>query len=176
MSNFKKVGVVFSVLMNIILAVLLILDPEEGYLVVIIVLATALVVFGFRNIWFYITMARHMVGGQVSLYLGLIMFDLGIVTLGLPNVPKIYMVLYLVIVHGLAGVFAILRVNEARKNGGVWKLTFAGGIINIAVALICLIFIRNTVVTVWVFAAGLINSSVISLISTFKKSEIVYIQ
>ena len=176
MSKFKKVGVVFSSVLALILAAILIIDPEEGYFLIVVLLATTLITMGIRNIWFYFTMARHMVGGQTSLYLGFILFDLGIVTVGLPNVPKIYVVIYLVVVHGLAGTFALLRVNEARKNGGTWVLSFIGAVINIAVALLCLIFLKNTLITVYIYSAGLVNTAVVEVIAAFRKTEIVYIQ
>ena len=55
----------------------------------------------------------------------------------------------------------------------------AYGITNIALALIvviCGIAFGRLSIAVWVYSVGLIYSSVLNIISSFRKTEIVYIQ
>lgn len=176
MSKLKKAGRVISSLIRILFAIALFINPVDTYPLVVVVLSVSLILYGLSMIWFYITMARHMVGGQMTLYEGLAIFDLGMVSIGLVNIPSFFMILYLAVIHGLSGVFCMLRVNEARNYGGSWKFSFFSGVANLLIAILCIICIKNAGVAVYVYAIGLVYSSVFQLISTFRKTEVVYIQ
>ncbi len=91
--------ILFSLCM-IGVALFFILNPSDtAYKIVVAVLSLGLAIAGIKDIIFYFTMARHMVGGKMILIQGVIIFDFAIITGSLANVPKIYILLYLIGVH-----------------------------------------------------------------------------
>ncbi len=158
-------------------AVIMMLLPEIGYLVIALVIAVSLLVSGIRSLVYYFSMSRHMVGGRDSLYSGLVKVDFAILTLSLSDIPKIFVMLYLVAVFGLTGLLHVLRGLEARKrNAPSWYWRFFSGMIYLMVALFCLIFVKNTVVMVFAYSIGLIFMGAGKVASAFARSKIVYIQ
>lgn len=122
-------------------------------------------------------MARHMVGGKSILYQGVILFDLGMVTLSLTDVPKFYVLVYLAVLHGFSGVVDILRANESKKLGGRhWRLKFTQGIINVLAAVLCIFFINSYEVAVIIYTIGLIINAFIRIGNALRKRTTIYIQ
>ncbi|MCR5201026.1 MAG: hypothetical protein K6C38_07920 [Saccharofermentans sp.] len=117
MTNIRRLGSILWALVTLIIAPLMIIFPELGYAIILCALAFSLTFKGLGTIIYYFRMARHMVGGKSILYQGVILFDLGMVTLSLSDVPKFYVLVYLAILHGFSGVVDILRANESKKLG-----------------------------------------------------------
>lgn len=162
----------------ILSAVIFIVLPAEISLVAIIsILAAGLAISGIKDIVFYFTMAKHMVGGKLILFQGVVVLDFALFTLSLSNVPKIYILLYLVWIHAFSGVVEILRANEARKTvEGPWKLKFSHGIINILLAALCLVFIRKLGIAVLIYSGCLVYSAIIRIINACRKTAFILIE
>ena len=163
----------------IILASLLIFwlpDPEYGILVVVLILIFSLLFSGLRCLVYYLTMARHMVGGKAMLYVGILRLDLVAFTLTLTDVPRIYVVLYVLSYHAFSGVVGILRGLEAKKlEAPSWRLKTLTGVVNILIAAACGIFIHSGKLVIWLYCAGLLYSGCVRIVSAFRRSAIVYI-
>ena len=158
-------------------ALLLLTDPEYGYLLVVYLLAFILLIMGIRRLYYYFTMARFMVDGKESLYTGVLLLDFGAITGSLSDVPKFYILLYLVAVHAFSGLVEILRAREARGQGsGFWKLKMVHGIIDMIMAVICIIFINEGSIAVLIYGIGLIYSALTRMVLAFRKTKLVYIQ
>ena len=118
-------------------ALILIAFPEDGIIITASILSLSLFIYGIKTLIYYVTMARHMVGGRIMLYLAVVVLDLGMFTMMLTNIPKIYIVLYLVVVYAFAGVVSILRALEAKRyQAPMWKLSLISGIINVVIAIL----------------------------------------
>ena len=157
--------------------IIMITMPDPGYLIAILILSATLIVFSIRSLVFYFSMARHMVGGRLLLYIAIIMLDIGVFTLSLANVSKIIIILYLFGSHALSGGIDIMRALEAKKFGAPhWRFRLTYGIINIAVGVICVILINHFEFSVVIYALGLIFSAVSRVISVFRKTTVAYIQ
>lgn len=177
MTKVKRITSFLSGLIIILFSILLFLDPRGSYSIIILVLALTLFIRGIRLFVYYFSMARHMVGGRTILYQAVIVLDIGIFTLSLTNVPLIYFILYLVMIHGISGVIDMLRALEVKRNESQsWKLNFCSGIINVLMAALCLVFIKSVLTAVMIYAAGLFYSGLIRIIQSFRKTAIVYIQ
>lgn len=158
-------------------ALILIAFPEEGIIITASILSLSLFIYGIKTLIYYVTMARHMVGGRIMLYLAVVVLDLGMFTMMLTNIPKIYIVLYLVVVYAFAGVVSILRALEAKRyQAPMWKLSLISGIINVVIAILCIIFMRSTNMIVYLYCAGLIYSAIVRIVTAFRETAIVYIQ
>ena len=177
MSSGQRVKNVLIGILIILGSIIMIAIPESGIKIAAFILSLSLFIYGIRSLIFYFSMARHMVGGRIMLYLGVIILDLGMFTLMMSNIPTIYIVLYLVIIYVFSGVIDVLRALEAKKYGAsTWKLSLVSGFINIVVGILCVVFIRSTNMIVYFYCAGLIYSAIVRIITAFRKTEIVFIQ
>ena len=177
MSGGQRIKNVLIGILTILGAVILIVFPEEGILITASILSISLFVYGIKTLIYYITMTRHMVGGRIMLYLAVVVLDLGMFTMMLTNIPKMYIALYLVVVYAFSGAIDILRALEARKyQAPSWRFSLISGIINVVIAILCIVFIGSTNMIVYLYSAGLIYSAIARIITAFRKTAIVYIQ
>ena len=177
MSSGQRIKNILIGIAIILGALILIAFPEEGIIITASILSLSLFIYGIKTLIYYVTMARHMVGGRIMLYLAVVVLDLGMFTMMLTNIPKIYIVLYLVVVYAFAGVVSILRALEAKRyQAPMWKLSLISGIINVVIAILCIIFMRSTNMIVYLYCAGLIYSAIVRIVTAFRETSIVYIQ
>lgn len=161
----------------ILLAVVLLFFPEDSFLLVVLVLSAGLLISGVSTLIYYFTMARFMVGGKMMLYKGVIIFDFGVLTASLADLPRTYVLLYLVAIHAFSGFVEILRVMEVRRYGGKnWRLKLGHGIINLVMCILCLVYIKNTNTVIVIYALGILYSGILTFITAFRKTALVYIQ
>ena len=176
----KRIMKILGALLTALGAWIILKLGEQGFLFVGLVLSVSLIVFGVRNLIFYFTMARHMVNGRSILYLGVIALDFGVFTLSVSRYQGLFVVLYILVAHAFSGAIDIMRAREARQmEAGFWRLNMAEGVINISFALAAIVFglvLDSVKVVSGVYAAGLIYTAVMNLISAFRKTAIVYIQ
>lgn len=108
---------------------------------------------------------------------GAIIFDFAILTSALASVPKIYILLYLIGIHAFSGIVEILRAMEAKNSvEGPWKIKFGHGIVNLALATACLIFIRNSNTAIMIYSIGLIYSAIMRIFNAFQRTSFILIQ
>ena len=177
MSSGQRIKNILIGVLIILGAIILIAFPEEGLIITASILSLSLFFYGVKTLIYYFTMARHMVGGRIMLYLSIIVLDFGMFTLMMTNIPKIYIALYLLAIYAFAGVIDILRALEAKKyQASTWKLSLISGIINIVVAILCVAFLGSTRMIVYLYCAGLIYSAIIRIVTACRKTAIVYIQ
>ena len=178
MTAFQRIKkILFSFLMFSVALFFILFPSDKAYMIVVSILTFGLAVAGIKDIMFYFSMARHMVGGKMILIQGVIILDFAIITGSLANVPKIYILLYLIGVHAFSGVVEVLRAMEARRAvDGPWKMKFSHGIVNLILALACLIFIRQSNTALIIYSLGLMYSAVVRLFDAFGKTTFVVIK
>lgn len=177
MTNIKRLGHILLSLLTLLIAPIMIIFPDLGYALILVFLTFGLTFKGLGTLIYYFSMARHMVDGKYILYQGTILFDLGMLTLSLSDVPKFYVLIYLALLHAISGVIDILRSRESKRLGGKhWRLKFFEGAFNVLVAGICLFFINSFEVAVWIYTAGLILNAFIRIGNALRKRTTIYIQ
>ncbi|MBR5407707.1 MAG: hypothetical protein IK111_08695 [Lachnospiraceae bacterium] len=178
MTLFQRVRSVLFGLLMLAVAVFFIVNPSDtAYMFVISVLTLGLAGKGIKDIVFYFVMARHMVGGKIILFQGVILLDFALFTGSLSNVPKFYILLYLIVIHAFSGVIETLRAMESRKTvEGPWRLKLGHGIVNFLLALSCLVFIRQTHTALIIYCVGLVYSALIRIISAFRRTTYILIK
>ena len=157
-------------------AIVLPFKPESGLMAAAAVLGISLTVYGIRKLVYYFTMARHMVGGLMILFAGIIAFDMGAFSCTLLSHPRIIVVLYLVSGNVLAGVTSIMRALEARGLDSSWRPALVRGIVWLSHALCCLLFIGSDFSIVVLYSLGLLYAGITTVASAFKRTDIIYIQ
>ena len=178
MTLIQRIMNIITGLIMISLGILFIVyEDDDMYLVVILILALGLAIKGIRDIIYYFTMARHMVSGKIILFQGVITFDFALLTISLSDVPRFYIMLYLITAHAFSGVVETLRAMESRRTvDGPWRMKLGHGLVNLALALACLILIRRTDVAMMIYSLGLIYSGIMRIISAFRRTAFIVIQ
>lgn len=177
MSAAQRIRSFLAGLFLIGLTVVMFVDPDDGFSIVATILSVSLIAFGVRELFYYFTMARFMVGGKSALYIGVIMLDAGVFALTLSDMPKLYIVLYLLIIHAFSGAVDVMRSTEARRLGAAsWRLNLLSGVVNIAISVVCVIFLRSPHMIVYIYASGLAYSAVFRIVNACRKTAVVYIQ
>lgn len=177
MSGARRVREIIVSLLIIAFCVLIIFDPEKGFIIVAGILSLSLTIYGIRELIYYFTMARHMVGGKSALIIGVIAVDIGVFASTLTYLPNIYIVLYLLGIHAFSGAIDIMRSLEAKRmDAGSWRFKMASGAVNIVIAVLCVIFLNSTSMIVYIYTAGLAYSAVARIVTACRKTAIVYIQ
>ena len=179
MTEMQRVKKVLQALLMFFAAFILIRFPMEGFLFVALAVSVSLIAYGARMLVYFFTMARHMVGGQAILYIGIIVFDLGVFILTTVDDPKLFLVVYLLGVHAFSGAMAVLRALEARRfSSPGWKWILVDGIANTAVAILAVVaglFLQSERDLSYLYAACIVYSACFQLSSAFRKTAIVYI-
>ena len=176
MTRIQHLGAFLGGLLTLLCAAILLKLGGEGYGVIVAIISVTLFLRGVSALWYYFTMARHMVGGKRILFNGIISLDFGMFALTLDNVPQLYVVLYLIACHLYAGVVDVLRALEAKRLGSKhWKLNLMYGVANIVIAALCVLSLRSPALLVEIYAAGLIYTGCLRIVTAFRKTAIAYI-
>ena len=178
MSLFQRIKSVLFGLAMLATGIIFITSPSDDiYKVIIFIFSIGLTIAGIKNIIFYFAMARHMIGGKMILIQGVIILDFAIITGSFSTVPKFYILLYLVSIHAFSGAIEVLRAMEAKNTvEGPWKLKFIHGLINLALAIACFIFIRRPNTSIMIYSMGLIYSAIVRIFSAFQRTSFIIIQ
>ncbi|MCR5590664.1 MAG: DUF308 domain-containing protein [Lachnospiraceae bacterium] len=176
MIKYQRLKEISQALLMIAVAIALLVVPEYGIQVIVVVLSVIYTVRGIGTLIYYFTMARFMVSGRSILYTGMIMLDFGILTGTLTDVPHYIILIYLAVIHAVSGLIEILRSRESGRFGSAWRLKLFHGVLDIAIAIACVIFIKRYEAAVLIYASGMIYSGILHFISAFRRTKFVYIQ
>ena len=179
MTKIKRIKTVLAGLFTILMALILIFMPEGGVSLIIFIIGVYLFMFGIHLLGFYSKLARYMVGGKFIMYFGFIILNLGVFTITMADEHKGIVILYLLILLGVAGGVDVFRGIEEKRNADkTWFAKFAWGLTEITLAILPLVFgFRSNGgerVVIVVFALVLIYKGVWKIIDGFKKSAIIY--
>ncbi len=177
MTNMQRIKEIFIALLYFGAALLLFLFLGEGYRLLIYILSIVFLCSGIGKLYYFFTIGRFMVEGKGSLYRGIMMVDFGMVTGSLTNVPRIYVLAYLLVVYAFSAVVALLRAREMKREGASsWKYKAAEGVVNMILAVACILFATKLTTAVILYAIGLMYSAVTRFILAFRKTKFIYFQ
>ena len=177
MTNLQRARELLGGLLMLAGGIVVVCQPEIGVMFIVLIVVVTTILKGAGSLLYYITMARHMVGGKLQLYKGIILLDVGMFFLSQDDMPMIYLVLYLLIANMISGVIGILGANEARQmESGRWRIKMAIGAADVLFGLASIFCLGRPNILVYIYSAGLIYSAVLRIISAFRRSAIVYIQ
>ena len=175
MTSFQRVKAILSGLLMIVCCGVLVGWPALGFPLIGLIVCVSLLAEGVHSLIYYITMARHMVGGQLQFYKGLFMLDIGLFFLTMNDPPTATIMLYLLIGNVIAGVIDVLKARESRRLGSNWKISLATGIINVVSGIACVFCLGSPAILVYIYAAGLFYTACLRILSAFRKTAIIYI-
>ena len=179
MTRTKRVLHILQGLLMILFAAILIMDPEVGLQVVLVIISVGMTLRGIRALAYYFSMARFMVGGKSLLYKGILYLDVGLFVSSLINTAAVSVMLYVAAADMIAGLLSVLDAREARGQGSPrWKYRAAYGAVMILLAVMVLavgLILRKNAFVVYVYAAGLVYSALFRIAGAFRRTAIVYI-
>lgn len=176
MSSLKRIYHVIYGILALISAGLLLLYPRDGAMFVMVFIDVALLVYGIRMLVYYITLARFMVGGIMTLYKSIIVIDFGLFVFGLYEFPYRFIMLYLVAIMAFNGAREILSAMETRRlENPAWKRKIAYGAVTLVLALSALFVHDSMPIVTILYSIGLIHGGLYSIATAFRKSAIIYI-
>lgn len=177
MTYMQKFSAILRGLITLIIAAVMLIVGSDSYVFVLLFLTLSLSIAGIKTLIYYFTMAKYMVGGRLVLYKGVILVDFAFLTFSFADIPKVYILIYLALVHAFQGLVEILRAKEAHLYGAKsWWKNLAHGLVSIALAVCCIIFVRNQSTAVIIYSLGLMYTAITYIAAGFKKTTLVYIQ
>lgn len=176
MNIFERIFNIITGLLMFGCGIFAITNPIWGYYFAVIILLFSLAGKGIGKLFYFFTMARHMVDGWSIFYSGVIYLDLGLFSLCLYSVPQEYTMLYLVVAFAALGVIGILHAFEERKLKAAWKKDFFAGLFKVAIALICILFIGSKTIFTYVFCVGLFMLAIDRIVKGLRKYELIYVE
>ena len=179
MSLFKRIREIVISAVMLLIAFRLVLFPKHSYFIVAIIVSLSLYLYSIKQLWYYCTMARHMVGGKSILIQAVILLDAALLIDAMTTVSDLAVAFYLPGILAFTGVVDILRYIEDKKMGASWKFKFIGGIINISFAAALLIgglLFGNTSFLVYGYSISLFVSALIRIFNAFRKTSVAYFQ
>ena len=178
MSKLRRFFILLASIVTILIGVVILLNPKEtSYVIVCIILGVVITYKGLKTLFFYISSARHMVGGTRIFVNSIIYLDLGSISLFLLLESPFLGMLYIVSLFMLLGVIDVLRALEIKRNEGkLWWLKLCKGIIVICIAIFCFIFATSESLMLLIVGIGWIIYGVEGIAQTFTKSSVIYIE
>ena len=175
MTKTRRIGNIIVGLSMILIAFLLAVDANRTYPAVIFILGITTLISSIQSLVYYISMARHMVGGRTILYRAIIMLDFSLFTLSLADVPLYCIVLYLAGIHIFAAFVDIMRsIESMRLQAPSWRMSFVSGLVNLCMGALCIVFIENVAMAVVIYSLGLAYSGMTRIIQAFRKNRTLY--
>lgn len=176
MNIFKRIRTVLSSLFSICMYIYLMLYPDVGIHYVINLLALGLLFYGIQQLRYYRTMARFKVGGNITLYIGIICIELSVVTFRINDVHTFMIMLYLLLYYIFIGAIHIYSALEARKiSAPFWRTRLFNGIVHLIISVLCLLNFYSSRMMMYILCCGLIYSAIMRLVTACKHTAIIYI-
>lgn len=177
MTKWQRIKAILWGLLTLLVAPLLVIDPEVGCAVIVVVLGLSSAIKGVRMLLYFVTMARHMVGGKTILYQGFILLDFGLFTLSIAEIPSRFIMLYLLLGYLFYGLIGVLRAMEIRKQAmGIWRFKLLVGAGDIALGILCLAKLNSVKWAAGIYCLGVIWSALGRIVSACRPNQRVYVK
>ena len=180
MSKIQRVNSFFTGIFAILIGLLLYNAPYLGVDIISFLMSVTLIYLGVKRLYFYFTMGRHMVGGKASLFVGLILLDLGIFAYMIHGFPPIYIMLYILIVHSFYGIVDIMNAIQAVKmRSKSWRLKLITGVGNLGLGIAAMVLGltgEDVFKVIYIYALGMAYSGIMRIINSFRRTAVPYIQ
>ncbi len=176
MNKTQKIRSLFAGILMILGGFTLLIFGEDSIPIIIFIYATIILISAIQSFFYYFTMAKYMVGGKKILGKAIILLDLAIFTSVVIRVPTGFIILYLIGIHLFESVIDIFNALEAKRLGAsVWRLRLFSGIYNSVLFVFGIFSFRRPVITVTIYAIGIITSGIVKIVNCFRRTATVYI-
>ena len=77
MTNLQRARELLGGLLMLAGGIAVVCQPEIGVMFIVLIVVVTTILKGVGSLLYYVSMARHMVGGKLQLYKGIILLDVG---------------------------------------------------------------------------------------------------
>ena len=176
MTKWQRLSMILKALLMIAAALLLIVMEEDAGYFLLGMLSIYLTVFAVRELIYYFSMARFMVGGKYIFYRGILTLDLGVFSGTLTALPSFMVLVFLAAMLGFSGAVNIMNAMDAKKMGAHWRLKAGFGLGSILLAFLSLFFIRSSEDIFLICSAALVYHAIGRILIAMRPTAIVSIQ
>lgn len=180
MSKLQRFNSFVGGLLTVFFGYALYMAPFMGVDMISIVMTATLLLLGIRNLYFYFSMAKHMVGGKKSLIYGIILIDLGVCAYMMQSFPPVYVMIYLLVIHSFYGATDIMVALRARRlKSKTWRIKLLTGLGNLTLGVLAIVFgftgddIFNVI---YIYALGVAYTGIMRMANAFRRTAVPYIQ
>ena len=176
MSGTSRIYNIVSGVVMIICSWILFRNPDVGLEIAAFILSISLFLTGIHYLYYYFSMARHMVGGRYVLFVAVFVLDFALFTAALSDFPRLYVVLYLLGYHAFTGLINIMRGLEAKRyKSPDYRRNILAGSFDFLIAFGCIVFIRRRQMLILGYCLTLAWSAIIRIISAFRRTAVIHI-
>ena len=158
MSTLQRIEYSLAGLVRVLFGIFMIYKPFESYVPIARILVAVLVLMGLRNLLYYVLMARHMVGGKMILFIGMLFMDFGIFSYSLVERPKLFLISYLIVSHFFWGSLNIIKAVVEKEITPTWRRDCMQGILHMLIMAAAIRYASSVRRLVILFCAGIIYS------------------
>lgn len=171
MTRIQRIKSFIAGLFMLFISIPFLIDPSDGYAFIMIMLGFVFTFRGIKLIVYYITMARYMVGGSRVLFSGILIFDFGLFTLSLNDIPPLLILLYLAVLHVFTGLVTIVNAVDTKKRGSKsWRLKMSIGLVNLIAGILCLVLLKESI-AVDIYCAGMVYGGIMRIVTAFRRNK-----
>ena len=178
MGKIRRIWNFIKNLMVVAIGIIVLLMPiDSARFTISLIFGCYISLAALSNIFYYLTSARHMIGGGKILLNGIIELDIGLFSFFvILSSPEIAMGFFIFIFMFL-GIVRIIRAFEIKKNEGKgWFIKLLRGLIAINFGIVCIVFIKDAEILQTVFGAYWIVEGIEGIVFSFKRGAVVYIE
>ena len=176
MSGTSRIYNIVSGVVMIICSWILFRNQDLGLEFAAMILGVSLLLTGIHYLYYYFSMARHMVGGRYVLFVAVFVLDFALFTAALSDFPRLYVVLYLLGYHAFTGLINIMRGLEAKRyKSPDYRRNILAGSFDFLIAFGCIVFIRRRQMLILGYCLTLAWSAIIRIISAFRRTAVIHI-
>lgn len=177
MTKWQRIKSAFRGLVTLLLSPVLLLDPEVGCVLIVMVLGFSAALKGIGMLVYFLSMARHMVGGKTILYQGFILLDFGLFTLSIAQIPSRFIMLYLLLGYLFYGLIGVMRAMEIQKKHiGSWRFRLLVAVGNLALGALCLAKFNSMKWATAIYCLGVLWSALGRIVSACRPNQRVYVK
>ena len=180
MSKLQRFNSVIAGLLMILFGAVLIYIPFIGTDLISIAATVTLLAMGIRNLYYYVTMARHMVGGRRSLFYGIILTDLALCAYMIKSFHPLFILIYLIVIHAVYGITDIMvAVRAIKLKSRSWRIKLLTGIGNLGIGVLAVYFWfteEDVFKIIYIYALGIAYTGVMRIANAFRRTAVPYIQ
>jgi len=177
MTKMMRIRNIIVSLIMIFISLVLFIDGDEGFTVVSVFLCLSLFATAIKELYYYFSMARYMVGGRRVFYKGVVLLSFAFSAITFDDLPKIAVLVYLVALLFIGNLFDVLGALDLKKVGSnKWISKFCVGMLGIILSIVCLLYYKKPEIVTYMYAVGLFYTSVAKIINSCRKTSIIYIQ
>lgn len=165
---------IIGALLLIIAGAAIVIEPYYGLEITVTCVGIFLIFSGIRLMVYFYTMARHMVGGVIILYKGLIELDFGAFIFSLSELPKYYAAIFIIAIFVIEGVKDVLEAIESKKLQSHWRFRASAGAVKMAIALFCLFHVNSLRTISYMICLCLFNSALVMIVTALRRTAIIY--